>query len=90
MVKTHVIGLRGVEGRNAPDQIAISCAFHSFLVEVQTNVGYIYSTCNACATTTWRLGLRVPLVAGVRKLYIDLARAKSEALFSIYSFLKKI
>ena len=40
MVKTHVIRLRGVEGRNVPDQIAFSCAFHSFLVEVQ-----LLSTC---------------------------------------------
>ena len=40
-----MIRLRGVEGRNVPDQTAFSCAFHSFLVEVQTNVGYILSTC---------------------------------------------
>ena len=38
MVKTHVIRLRGAEGRDAGDQIAF-CAFHSFLVEVQTNAG---------------------------------------------------
>ena len=63
MVKTRVIRLRGVEGRNAPDQIAFSCA-RSFLVQVQTNAGYIHCTCDACATTTWRLGLRVPLVTG--------------------------
>ena len=43
MVKTRVIRLRGVEGRNARDQIAF-CAFHSFLVEVQMNAGYIHAT----------------------------------------------
>ena len=32
-----------VEGQNARDQIAL-CAFHSFLVEVQMNVGYVYAT----------------------------------------------
>ena len=37
MVKTRVIRLRGVEGRNVRDQIA----FHSFLVEIQTNAGYM-------------------------------------------------
>ena len=31
------------EGPNARDQIAL-CAFHSFLVEVQTNAGNIYAT----------------------------------------------
>ena len=41
MVKTRVIRLRGVEGRDARDQITF-CAFHSFLVEVQTNAGYTY------------------------------------------------
>ena len=33
MIKTRVIRVRGVEGRNARDQIAF-CSFHSFLVEV--------------------------------------------------------
>ena len=42
-VKAHVIRLPGVEGRNAPNQIAF-CAFHSFSVEVQTNAGYIHVT----------------------------------------------
>ena len=36
MVKARVFRLRGVGGRNARDQTAF-CAFHSFLVEVQTN-----------------------------------------------------
>jgi len=31
------------KGANASDQIAF-CAFHSFLVEVQTNAGYIHAT----------------------------------------------
>ena len=39
MVKTRVIRLRVIEGPNARDQI-VFCAFHSFLVEVQTNAGY--------------------------------------------------
>ena len=43
MVKTRVIKLRGVEGRDARDQTAF-CVFHSFLVEVQTNAGYIHAT----------------------------------------------
>ena len=43
IVKTRIIILRVMEGPNAPDHIAF-CAFHSFLVEVQTNVGYIYAT----------------------------------------------
>ena len=30
------------KGANASDQIAF-CAFHSFLVEVQTNAGYIHA-----------------------------------------------
>ena len=55
MVKTHVIRLRGIDDRNARDQIAFF-ASHSFLVEVQTNAG------DACVITTWRLGLRAPLV----------------------------
>ena len=40
---TRVIRLRVIEGPNARDQIAL-CAFHSFLVEVQTNAGNIYAT----------------------------------------------
>ena len=42
-VKTCVTRLLGVEGRKAQDQIAF-CAFRSFLVEVQTNAGYIHAT----------------------------------------------
>ena len=41
--KTRVIRLRVLEGPNVRDQIAF-CAFHSFLVEVQTNAGYINAT----------------------------------------------
>jgi len=37
-VKTRVIRLQVIEGPNVRDQIAF-CAFHSFLVEVQTNAG---------------------------------------------------
>ena len=43
LVKTPVIRLQGVKGRNARDQIAF-CAFHSLLVEVQANAGYIQVT----------------------------------------------
>ena len=42
MIKTRVIKLQGIEGPNACDQIAFY-AFHSFLVEVQTNAGYIHA-----------------------------------------------
>ena len=37
------IRLCRVEGGNAWDQIAF-CVFHLFLVEVQTNAGYIHAT----------------------------------------------
>ena len=43
MIETRVIRLRGAEGRDASDQIAF-CAFYSFLVQVQTNAGYIHAT----------------------------------------------
>ena len=42
MVKTHVIKLLGIEGPNTCDQIACH-AFHSLLVEVQMNSGYIHA-----------------------------------------------
>ena len=64
MVKTRVLRLRGVKGRNASDQIAF-CAYHLFLVEVQRNA--TFSTCDACVITTWRLGLQAPLVARNKK-----------------------
>ena len=41
--QTHVIRLRVIEGPKTRDQIAF-CAFHSFLVEVKTNAGYIHAT----------------------------------------------
>ena len=40
MVKTSVIRLRVIEGPHVHDQ-SVLCAFHTFLVEVQTNVGYM-------------------------------------------------
>ena len=43
MVKTRVIRLRVIEGPNVSDQIT-SRAFHSLLMEVQTNAGYIHAT----------------------------------------------
>ena len=42
MVKTRVVRLRVIEGPNARDQI-VFCAFHSFLVEVQTKAAYIHA-----------------------------------------------
>ena len=49
-----MIRLQVIEGSNASNQIPF-CAFHSFLVEVQTNAGYIHAT--------HALGLQAPLVA---------------------------
>ena len=43
IVKTRVIRLRMIKGPNARDQIGF-CTFHSFLVEVQSNAGYIHRT----------------------------------------------
>ena len=43
--KMHMIRLWIIEGLNAYDQFALR-AFHSFLVQVQTNAGYQY----ICAT----------------------------------------
>ena len=36
-----MIRLRVIEGPNTRDQIVL-CAFHSFLVEIQMNAGYIH------------------------------------------------
>ena len=49
-------------GQNARDEIAFR-AFHSFLVEVQTNAGYVHASPDACVKTTRGSGLRAPLVA---------------------------
>ena len=38
-----VIRLQVIEGPNVPDHIGF-CALHSFLVEDQTNAGYIHAT----------------------------------------------
>ena len=43
IVKTRVIKLRVIQGLNGSDQITF-CAFHSLLVEVQTNAGCIHAT----------------------------------------------
>ena len=50
LCKVHVIDCQSMcdqissdKGANASNQIAF-CAFHSFLVEVQTNPGYIHAT----------------------------------------------
>ena len=60
MVETRAVTLRAIEGPFASDQITF-CAFHSFLVEVQTNTGWLH-TSDACLIATRRLGLRAPLV----------------------------
>ena len=44
VVQTRVIRLRVIECPNARDQSAF-CGFHTFLVEVQTNVGHAHATC---------------------------------------------
>ena len=41
--QTCVIRVQVIKGPKAHDQTAL-CAFHSFLVEVQTNAGYIHAT----------------------------------------------
>ena len=58
---------------NASDQIVL-CAFHPFLVEVQTNAGYIqlYKIHNV---TTWRLGLQALLVTCNKNLLISCRRS---------------
>ena len=43
MIKTRMIRLQAIEGPKVRDRIALR-AFHSFLVEVKTNAGYIYAT----------------------------------------------
>ena len=53
--KTHVIRLRGVEGRNARDQIA----FFRSAKSKRILATYMRRMRNA----TWSLGLRAPLVA---------------------------
>ena len=47
---TRMIRLRVIKGPNTRDQGAF-CAFHTFLVEVQINAGYIY-TRDTCIITT--------------------------------------
>ena len=58
-MKTRVIRLRVIEGSNVGDQIPL-CTFHSFLVEVQMNAGYIldpsaYGSGNVRVTTYMRM-----------------------------------
>ena len=50
-----------MEGPNVCDQIAFY-SYQSFLMEVQSNAGYIQSLCS-CIIATWRLGLLAPLVS---------------------------
>ena len=72
MVKTHVIRLRVIEGPIASDQIEF-CAFHSFLVEVQTNPGYIL------ACVAWRFG-RAGRTSGEAEKFAREARERALAV----------
>ena len=60
MVKMHMIILQFKEQTKAHDQIAFY-TFHSFLMEVQTNAGYICVK-QARVIEPWRSGLRACLV----------------------------
>ena len=73
MVKAPIIRLQVIEGPNASDQIAF-CAFHPFLVELQTNAGYIqlYKMQNV---TTGRLGLWALIVTCNKNLLISCRRS---------------
>ena len=62
IVKTLVIRLRGVEGRNACNQIAFWLLCIPFILTGSRNECWVH-ICDACVITTWRLGLRAPLVA---------------------------
>ena len=73
MVKACMIRSQVIEGLNAGDQI-VFCAFHPFLVEGQTNAGYIqlYKIHNV---TKWRLGLWALLVTCNKNLIISCRRS---------------
>ena len=58
MVRTRVIRLRGVQGRNFVFGIP-------FILSESPNECWVH-TCDACVITTWRLGLPAPLVAAKR------------------------
>ena len=77
MIKTRVIRLCGVEGRNMHDQI-VFCTFHSFLVEVQMNAGHIHATHAKFIVTTWRLGLQV--TRGARNNFMLMKQEKFRAV----------
>ena len=62
-------------GRRSKRACSICILCISFILSGSPNKRWLH-TCDACVITSWRLGLRVPLVA---RKYIDLARAKSEA-----------
>ena len=64
MVKTRVIRLRVIQGPNARDQ----SAFHTFLVEVQTNAGYIHVIRNNNLEIKGRRLLLSPAITYTRKL----------------------
>ena len=81
MVKTRVIRLRVIEDPNAHDRSAF-CAFHSFLVEVQTNAAYIHA--DACVKTTWRLELRAPFVARKTMAVIRSVSKKVDCHIDVY------
>ena len=68
-----MIRLWVIEGPNVSDQI-VFCAFHPFLVEVQTNPGYI-QLYKIHSVTTWRLGLQALPVACNKNLLISCRRS---------------
>ena len=59
MVKTRMIRLRGVEGRNVWSKCVLCLPF---ILSGSPNECWL-NTCDACVITTWRLGLWAPLVA---------------------------
>ena len=59
IVKTRVIILRVIEGSNARDHCVLCIPF---ILSGSPNHCLLH-TCDACLITSWRLGLRAPLVA---------------------------
>ena len=59
IVKTRIIILRVIEGSNARDHCVLCIPF---ILSGSPNHCLLH-TCDACLITTWRLGLRAPLVA---------------------------
>ena len=66
MVKTRMIRLPGVEGQNVWSKCFLCIPF---ILSGSPNECWLY-TWNACVITTWRLGLRAPLVT--RNYYLSI------------------